>query len=67
MEIAEGQEDNNEGVLAVAIEPALSTNNEQSSSNPISDGIFWSLTVLAFFAIAGVFIFLTPAKIKKVE
>tara|TARA_Y100000766_G_scaffold284494_1_gene303287 strand:+ start:19603 stop:22002 length:2400 start_codon:yes stop_codon:yes gene_type:complete len=67
MEIAEGQEDNNDAALAVAIEPALSSNSDQSSSNQISDGIFWSLTALALFAIVGVFIFLTPAKIKKVE
>ncbi len=67
LEIAEGQEDNNEAVLAVAIEPALSTTSDQSSSNQISDGMFWSLTVLALFAIVGAFIFLTPAKIKKLE
>ena len=67
LEIAEGQEDNNEGVLAVAIEPALSTTSDQSSSNQLSDGMFWSLTILALFAIAGAFIFLTPAKIKKLE
>lgn len=67
LEIAEGQEDNNEGVLAVAIEPALSTTSDQSSSNQLSDGVFWSLTVLALFAIVAAFIFLTPAKIKKLE
>ena len=67
LEIDEGQEDNNVGVLAVAIEPALSTSSEQSSSSQLSDGMFWSLTVLALFAIAGVFIYLTPAKIKKLE
>ena len=67
LEIDEGQEENNVGVLAVAIEPALSTSSDQSSSSQLSDGMFWSLTVLALFAIAGVFIFLTPAKIKKLE
>lgn len=67
LEIDEGQEDNNVGVLAVAIEPALSASSDQSSSSQLSDGMFWSLTVLALFAIAGVFIYLTPAKIKKLE
>lgn len=67
LEIAEGQEDNNVGVLAVAIEPALSSNNDQSNSDQLSDGMFWGLTIMALIGIIGVFVFLTPAKIKKLE
>jgi hypothetical protein len=67
LEIKEGQEDNNEGILAVAIEPALSSIDVNSNSAPISDGMFWGLSILALFAISSLFIFLTPAKIKKLE
>ena len=67
LEIKEGQEDNNEGILAVAIEPALSSIDVNSNSTPISDGMFWGLSILALLAISSLFIFLTPAKIKKLE
>ena len=66
LEIEEGQEDNNEGLLAVAIEPALSS-LDVSSDSELSDGVFWGLTLLAIVGISCVFIFLTPAKIKKLE
>ncbi len=67
LEIPEGQEDNNEGILAVAIEPAPSMSDGVSSSDQLSDGMFWGLTVLALAIIIGVFVFLMPAKIKKLE
>ena len=67
LEIKEGQEDNNEGLLAVVIEPALTSDNLNSNSDQISDGVFVGLTAFAILAIGGIFIFLTPAKIKKLE
>jgi hypothetical protein len=67
LEITEGQEDNNEGLLAVAIEPALSSNNVQSNRAAISDGMFWGLTIVSLLAIGGFFVFLTPPKIKKLQ
>ncbi|MCP2504525.1 MAG: hypothetical protein NLN65_04460 [Candidatus Poseidoniaceae archaeon] len=67
LEIKEGQEDNNEGLLAVVIEPALTSDNLNSNSGQISDGVFVGLTAFAILAIGGIFIFLTPAKIKKLE
>jgi hypothetical protein len=67
LEIKEGQEDNNEGLLAVAIEPALTSDNLNSNSDQISDSVFVGLTAFAILAIGGAFIFLTPAKIKKLE
>ena len=67
LEIKEGQEDNNEGLLAVAIEPALTSDDLKSDSGQISDGVFVGLTAFAILAIGGFFIFLTPAKIKKLE
>ena len=67
LEIEEGQEDNNEGLLAVAIEPALSSLDVSSDSDQLSDGVFWGLTLMAILGISCVFIFLTPAKIKKLE
>ena len=67
LEIKEGQEDNNEGVLAVAIEPALSSSDIASNSDQLSDGMFWGLTVLALIGVGCIFVFLTPAKIKKIE
>ena len=67
LEITEGQEDNNEAVLAVAIEPAINEDNVQSNSGSISDGMFWGLSVVALLAIGGLFVFLTPPKIKKLQ
>ena len=67
LEIKEGQEDNNEGLLAVVIEPALTSDNLNSNSGQISDGVFVGLTAFAILAIGGIFIFLTPAKIKKLD
>lgn len=67
LEIREGQEDNNEGLLAVAIEPALSSLDEHSNSNAVSDGMFWGLTAVAILVISCLFVFLTPAKIKKLK
>jgi len=67
LEIKEGREDNNEELLAVAIEPALSITDAQSSTSPVSDELFSGLTVVAIIAIIGLFIFFTPAKIKKLE
>ena len=57
LEIPEGQEDNNEGILAVAIEPAPSMSDGVSSSDQLSDGMFWGLTVLALAIIIGAFVF----------
>jgi len=67
LEIKEGQEDNNEGLLAVAIEPALSSIDDSSNSAQVSDGMFWGFTAVALLLIGCMFIFLTPAKIKKLE
>ena len=40
---------------------------DQADSGQISDGVFVGLTAFAILAIGGFFIFLTPAKIKKLE
>jgi len=67
LEIKEGREDNNEGLIAVTIEPQLSSFDANSNSNLISDEVFWGLSVVVFLAIICTFVFLTPAKIKKLE
>lgn len=66
MEIAEGQEDNNIAVVAVQIEPAAES-ADTSSQSVVSDGVFWGGSIVAILAIVGLFVFLTPAKIRKVE
>ena len=67
LEIKEGQEDNNEGLLAVAIEPALTSDTINPNSGQVSDGVFWGVIGVTILIISGIFLFLTPAKIKKLE
>ena len=66
-EISEGSEDNNEAQIAITIAASPANDNTASSSDGISEGMFWGLTVVALLAIVGAFVFLTPAKIKKLE
>jgi hypothetical protein len=67
LEIDEGQEDNNQAVLAVTIEPSAGADGADSQSSAVSDGMFWGGTVVLILGIAALFLFLTPAKIKKIE
>jgi hypothetical protein len=66
-EIAEGDESNNEALLAVAIEPSLSIEVENDQSSALADGVFWGSSILVVVAIGVAFVFLMPAKIKKLE
>ena len=67
LEIDEGDETNNEGVIAVEIEVNSANADTSSSGTPISEGMFVSVTVLALIGIVGLFAYLTPAKIRKLE
>ncbi|MDB9835154.1 hypothetical protein OAC38_03890 [Candidatus Poseidoniaceae archaeon] len=67
LEIDEGDETNNEGVIAVEIEVNSANADTSSSDTPISEGVFVGVTVLALIGIVGLFAYLTPAKIRKLE
>ena len=67
LEIDEGDETNNEGVIAVEIEVNSANADTSSSGTPISEGMFVGVTVLALIGIVGLFAYLTPAKIRKLE
>ena len=67
LEIDEGDETNNEAVLAVEISPKESIEDSSSSGIEIGDGAFYGLTVLGLVAIVGAFVMLAPAKIKKLD
>ena len=67
LEIDEGDETNNEGVIAVEIEVNSANADTSSSGTPISEGVFVGVTVLALIGIVGLFAYLTPAKIRKLE
>ena len=66
-EIAEGDESNNEALLAVAIEPSLSSESEKDETSALADGLFWGSSILVIVAIGVAFVFFMPAKIKKLE
>ena len=66
-EIAEGDESNNEALLAVAIEPSLSSESENDKTSALADGLFWGSSILVIVAIGVAFVFFMPAKIKKLE
>lgn len=66
-EIAEGDESNNEALLAVAIEPSLSSESENDETSALADGLFWGSSILVIVAIGVAFVFFMPAKIKKLE
>ena len=67
LEIDEGDETNNEDVIAVEIEVNSANADTSSSGTPISEGMFVGVTVLALIGIVGLFAYLTPAKIRKLE
>ncbi|MEJ6562671.1 MAG: CARDB domain-containing protein [Euryarchaeota archaeon] len=67
LEIDEGDETNNEAIVAVDIRPSSSTSDQASSGLQVSDGVFYGLSVLGLLAIIGLFGYLAPAKIKKLE
>ena len=67
LEIDEGDETNNEDVIAVEIEVNSANADTSSSGTPISEGVFVGVTVLALIGIVGLFAYLTPAKIRKLE
>ena len=67
LEIDEGDETNNEGVIAVEIEANSASADASSSGAPISEGMFIGVTVFALIGIVGLFAYLTPAKIRKLE
>jgi hypothetical protein len=67
LEIDEGNEANNEAVVAVEIFPKQLADDSTSSGIEIGDGTFYALTVFGLVAIVGAFVMLAPAKIKKLE
>ena len=67
LEIDEGDETNNEGVIAVEVEVNSANADTSSSGTPISEGKFVGVAVLALIGIVGLFAYLTPAKIRKLE
>ena len=67
LEIDEGNEANNEAVLAVEISAKQLAGDSSASGLEIGDGAFYGLTLLGLVAIVGAFIMLAPAKIKKLE
>ena len=67
LEIDEGDETNNEDVIAVEVEVNSANADTSSSGTPISEGVFVGVTVLALIGIVGLFAYLTPAKIRKLE
>jgi subtilase family serine protease len=67
LEIDEGDETNNEAVIAVEIMPKQTSDDTSSSGIEIGDGAFYGLTVIGLLVIVGAFAFLAPPKIKKLE
>lgn len=67
LEIDEGDETNNEATVVVEIQPSSSTTDKASSAMEVSDGLFYGLSVVGLIAIIGLFGYLAPAKIKKLE
>jgi hypothetical protein len=67
LEIDEGNEANNEAVLAVEISARQLADDASASGIEIGDGAFYGLTLLGLVAIVGAFIMFAPAKIKKLE
>lgn len=67
LEIDEGDETNNEAVIAVEIEAKSVATDSASNNLEISEGMFFGLSLFALVGIIGAFAYFMPAKVKKLQ